>query len=33
MKKGFRMVMYSTDTMLLAGAYRAGLEAIKGKGE
>jgi 2-keto-3-deoxy-L-rhamnonate aldolase RhmA len=32
MKKGFRMVMYSTDTLLLAGAYRAGLEAIKGKG-
>lgn len=33
MKKGFRMVMYSTDTMLIAGAYKAGLDAIKGKGK
>ncbi|MSP49131.1 MAG: hypothetical protein EXQ95_07360 [Alphaproteobacteria bacterium] len=33
MKKGFRMVMYSTDTMLIASAYKAGLEAIKGKGK
>jgi 2-keto-3-deoxy-L-rhamnonate aldolase RhmA len=29
MKKGFRMVMYSTDTMLIAGAYRAGLAELK----
>jgi 2-keto-3-deoxy-L-rhamnonate aldolase RhmA len=27
--KGFRMVMYSTDTMLLASAYSSGLAAIK----
>ena len=33
MKKGFRMVMYSTDTMLIASAYKAGLEQIKGKGK
>ena len=29
MVRGFRMVMYSTETMLLAAAYRSGLEAIK----
>jgi hypothetical protein len=30
MAKGFRFIIYSTDVILLASAFRAGIDVLKG---